>query len=388
MQKNKLNKKILITIIILLIMFLWLIIPETTTLKEAIPTFAVPPKIFFSEPKEDPKTKPLNLKDPDIQRMKTEGCVADGLLSGYNRTSKDIKVVNESECYYLHRAIETWLAPPDFHKINKIKKKIKKDDLLYGMFIAEAIDKKSNYAFIEEDRAFDFSEMCRDNSKNYWGEHSCKPSFSQKEYRAYVKQITEEAIDNGIQVFLFGQIFYQEENIAHPRYTKEVVQNIRDYAKKRGVKVMIGAQTNDITDESYLRIFDFIEGGVGLHSSGAVEDNACYSRWWKKEGDWCWALLWNDKFKSKANNVLVHLDWSGVIGDDMSTFTRMNENKRHQVLINLHQKFTTQGVGFLMPILTPLHKENGGCHGPKKSFYSPSMKYSCKDLDIINEIIE
>ena len=71
----------------------------------------------------------------------------------------------------------------------------------------------------------------------------------------------------------------------------------------------------------------------------------------------------------------------------MSKFSRMSEEKRHTTLRELHDKFTSQNVGFLMPILTPLHKDNGGCHGPKKRFYSASMKYGCKDLDVINSIL-
>jgi hypothetical protein len=156
------------------------------------------------------------------------------------------------------------------------------------------------------------------------------------------------------------------------------------------MQIIVGAQTNNITDEEYLHLFDFIEGGVGLHSSGAVEDGPCFSRWWdtKNNSGWCWALMWNNKWKSKANNVFVHFDWSGKKGDDMSTFALMSDDLRHKTLQRLHHKFTSQDVGFLMPLLAPLPKDNGGCHGPRKSFYSPSMKYGCKDLDVINKILE
>lgn len=392
MKFSKIKKKAFLILTAFSLMTVWFVVPKKTNHKEAVPTFAVPPAIdLYEDNKKDEKTneKPLlNLPNPDINRMKSQGCVADGLLSGYNRSSKDIKVINDSECYYLHRALETWLDAPDFDEVEEIKEKIDKKDILYGMFIAEAINKKENYYFKKEDRKFDFSKMCRDGSKNYWGEHTCKPSFSTQEYRDYVQQITEDAIDSGIQVFMFGQVFYQEENVDNPKYTREVVKNMRDYAETRGVKIVIGAQTNNIKNEDYLRIFDFIEGGVGLHASGEVEDQPCFSRWWNPtSGGWCWALLWHERYKSKANNVFVHLDWSGVIGDDMSTFSRMDENERHSVLQSLHDKFVSQDVGFLMPVLTPLPKNNGGCHGPKKNFYSPSMKYGCKDLDAINGVL-
>jgi len=326
---------------------------------------------------------------PDMEKMKNKGCVADGLLSGYNKTSKDTKVAHNSNCYFFSRAIETWLEAPDFRQAKKIMEKIDRNDVLYGMFIAEAINKKEKYIYYDEGRRFDFKEMCKKNSKNFWGEHTCKPSFKKKEYRLYLKQITHQAMDIGIQVFLFGQVYHQEKDLNKP-IVQEIIKDMRKYAKKKNMRIIIGAQTNNITDEGYLRLFDFIEGGVGLHSNGIVEDGPCFSRWWdaKNNSGWCWALMWNNKWKSKANNVFVHFDWSGKKGDDMSTFALMSDDLRHKTLQKLHHKFISQNVGFLMPLLTPLPKDNGGCHGPRKRFYSASMKYGCKDLDVINEILE
>ena len=332
-------------------------------------------------------TKPLEeiWPIPSIEKMKTKGCVADGLLSGYNRTSKDIKVARDSNCYFFSRAIETWLSAPDFEEAKKIMTKIARDDVLYGMFIAEAIDKKERYYSYSEGRQFDFSMMCKEGRKNFWGEHTCKPSLAEREYRLYIRQITREAMNIGIQSFLFGQIYHQEENLKGDPWVGEIIKDMRAYAESKNMKIIIGAQTNDITDEKYLKLFDYIEGGIGLHPNGEVEEGPCFSRW--NADEFCWALLWNKKFKKRANNVFVHLDWSGVKGDDMSTFALMDEDLRHQTLNFLHKKFTSQDIGFLMPILTPLPKDNGGCHGPRKSFYSPSMKYGCKDLDAINEIL-
>jgi hypothetical protein len=323
---------------------------------------------------------------PDIEKMKSKGCVADGLLSGYNRTSKDIKVARDSECYFFSRAIETWLSAPDFDEAQEIMSEIDRDDVLYGMFIAEAINKKERYYSYAESRRFDFSAMCKDGRKNFWGEHTCKPSLAEREYRIYLRQITREAMNIGIQTFLFGQIYHQEKDLKGDPWVSKIVAEMRAYAKSKNMEIIIGAQTNDIVDEDYLRIFDYIEGGTGLHSNGAVEEGPCFSRW--DANEFCWALLWNKKFKKKANNIFVHLDWSGVIGDDMSTFALMDEELRHKSLKFLHQKFISQDVGFLMPLLTPLPKDNGGCYGPRKSFYSPSMKYGCKDLNVINEILK
>jgi hypothetical protein len=325
----------------------------------------------------------------DMKLIKNKGCVADGFLSGYGGDiNSSIALINRSQCYYLHRALETWLKPPDFALARDIKTKVTKPNTVYGMFIAEAISTKKDYYNPNKQRPFDFDKMCASGTKNDWGEHTCKPSLAKEEYRDYVEYITEAAMDMGVQVFLFGQVFYQDN--PDPKVTKmpKVIEKMREHAKERNLQIIIGAQTNDISDENYLRLFDFIEGGVGLRSNGSVENNACFSRWYKKPGDWCWALLWHPSFKSKANNVLVHFDWSGKIGDDMSVFTRMEKEKRAETVARLHQYFTSQDVGFLVPMLATLHQENGGCHGKKKRFYSAARKYSCQDEEVINGILQ
>lgn len=326
---------------------------------------------------------------PDIERMKRQGCVADGLLSGYGGNTKEmVNVVNRSECYYLHRALETWADKPDFEKAKKIKAKIEKKDIVYGMFIAEAIGTKVLYRYPEEDRKFDFEKMCKNDHNDHWKKNICIPSFDSGEYRAYLRYITEQAMDMGIQSFLFGQIFLQEtSDLNNPRITG-IIEDMRKYADSKGMKIVVGAQTNDITNEKYLRNFDFIDGGVGLYSDGTLENGPCFSRWWKKEGDWCWALLWNDKFAKKANNVFLHLDWTPQIGDDMSTFARMDADKRRKTLRDLHKFFTDKNKGFMLPIIAVLPKDNGGCYGDKKNFYSPSKKYSCDDEKTINNILK
>lgn len=324
---------------------------------------------------------------PNMEKMKSNGCIADGLLNGEtDGTEGLIKLVNRSNCYYLHRSIETWLMAPDFEEIRENIAKIEKKDLVYGMFIAEAINTKEKYYYNLGGRDFDFDKMCRPGSKNDWGEHTCKPSLAKKEYQRYVLDITRKAMDSGVQSFMFGQVFYQDY-ISDPSIG-DVLEKMRKYAKLKGMEIVIGAQTNDIEDEAYLRQFDFIEGGVGLGMDGRIEDGPCYSRWWKKEGDWCWALLWHDRFKNKANNVFTHLDWSGKMGDDMSNFARMSREERTETLKYLDNYFEKEKVGFLMPMLAVLPKENGGCHGKSKKFYSADNKYSCKDEDVINELLD
>ncbi|MCI0471767.1 MAG: hypothetical protein L0Y73_08925, partial [Candidatus Aminicenantes bacterium] len=278
------------------------------------------------------------------------------------------------------RAIETWREPPDFEKIKKNMFQVAKPDVVYGMFIAEALDKKADYAD-DEGKKFDFGKMCDRDTQNIWGEHTCEPTFSSREYRGYLKFITRKAIDLGVQSFMFGQIYRQESSMRN--YAPEIIRDIRNYAKKKGVDVVIGAQTGSITDAKYLALFDYIEGGVGIDGRGDIESGPCLSR---KES--CWALLWHPVYAGKAKNVLLHLDWTGVTYDDLDVFARMSQKKRAQTLRNLYSYFVSQDMGFLMPYFGVLDRTNGGCFGPKKRFYSPSDAYSCKDEKAITAIFE
>lgn len=329
-----------------------------------------------------PKPGPISM-----EAMKNQGCVADGILSGYGGDTEDaVYMIQRSNCRYLHRALETWLRAPDFDKAEKIMDDINRPKMIYGMFIAEALNKKSQLYYPDEDRQFDFNDMCGPDTKNDWGEHTCKPNFKKEEYRKYIDFIAREAMDLGIQSFEFGQVYYQDTEDDHKNMFR-VMDNMRKYAKEIGIDIVIGAQTNDITDEKYLRKFDFIEGGVGIKSDGSIEDGPCFSRWYKNPGDYCWALLWHDNYARKAKNVFLHLDWSGIIGDDMSIYTRMDAKERAETLGKLHRYFTSRKMGFLMPMSAVLSKDNGGCHGNRKGFYSASVSYTCQDENFINDIL-
>ena len=102
----------------------------------------------------------------DMAKLKTKGCVADGFLSGYGGDiNSSIALINRSECYYLHRALETWLAAPDFELAREIKAEVTKPNTVYGMFIAEAISTNEDYFNPEKQRDFDFDEMCRKGAR-------------------------------------------------------------------------------------------------------------------------------------------------------------------------------------------------------------------------------
>lgn len=316
--------------------------------------------------------------------IKKKGCVADGLLSNYGDSRKELaKMINRSECVYLHRALETWLDPPDFDRAEEIMEKVERRPVVYGMFLAEAISTRRNYSDPNWDHDFAFDRMCVDGTEDRWETDSCIPNMDKPEYRRYLKSVTRRAMDIGIQSFLFGQIQLQDP---HSNYNeteiKKVMNDMRAYAKEKNMEIIIGAQTNSITDEKYLKLFDYIEGGVGIDGGGNVEEGACSSKFSN-----CWALLWNNRYSKLANNVLLHLDWSGMTWDDMGIFARMDQDKRIETLKNLHQKFTSKNMGFLMPFLAVLNRENDGCYGPNKHFYAPSKKFKCKDEDAINKII-
>lgn len=319
-----------------------------------------------------------------MEQIKKNGCVADGFLSGYgDKTGEITKTLERSKCVYLHRALETWLHPPDFEKAVSIMKGVDKSPVVYGMFLAEAISTRRRYVDPNWDHEFKFDKMCRGEDKNHWEKNSCIPSIDKLEYQRYLKSITHRAMDIGIQSFMFGQVELQDEN---PNFDntqiKVVLDDMRTYAREKNMQIIIGAQTNSITDEKYLRLFDYIEGGVGIDNNGLVEDQPCSSKF-----STCWALLWDKRYSSISNNVLLHLDWSGLTWDDMGIFARMDQDKRIETLNNLYHKFTGQNMGFMMPFLAVLNNHNDGCYGPSKSFYVPSEKYRCDDEDKINKLM-
>ncbi len=188
-------------------------------------------------------------------------------------------------------------------------------------------------------------------------------------------------MDIGVQSFLFGQIHLQDGKPYAESKLPGVIKDMRSYAKKKNLQIVIGAQTNNISEQKYLDMFDYIEGGVGIGNDGQIEDGPCWSRM-----NSCWALLWHDQWSGKAKNVFLHLDWSGVQFDDMSSFARLDKPERENALRSLYRFFISKDMGFLMPVLAPLYPQNNGCYGQNKRFYSPDNRYKCQDEEAINRI--
>ena len=207
---------------------------------------------------------------PDLARMKRQGCVTDGLLSGYGSEERNAKLVNALPCDYLHRAVETWLAVPDWVAVDEIRQSITRTPVVYGMFIAEALDTKGKYWDPDRGEWFNFKKMCKDGTRDRWGDHSCVPSLDEKEYRLYVTRVMKDAVDHDIQAFLFGQVYLQDARRQEDSHLPEIIEEVRAYAAHRGMQIVVGAQTGTIFDKDYLRMFDFIEGGTGLLADGGV----------------------------------------------------------------------------------------------------------------------
>lgn len=321
-----------------------------------------------------------------LEVMRIRGCVADGILSGYGGdTEASVDLINRSECLYLHRALESWLNPPDFELARRIRDSITKPNIIYGMFISEALNTQAEYYSSLEDRVLKFSDMCQPDSVGFWGDGTCKSSFASSDYRLYVRDITRKAMDMGVRSFLFGQIVFQDTDREN---ASGILRDMRQYAEKNRMRIAIGAQTGKITNAKYLNLFDYIEGGIGITEDGDIESGPCASRY-EAQG-WCWALLWHKNYAENANMILLHLDWSGIEGDDMSVFSAMSREKREELLKKLCEKFNKgdKKLGFLYPFLSTLYEKNGGCYGAKKSFYSPDNRYSCKDEDTMNTLLK
>lgn len=347
-------------------------------------SFSVPPlPARIRKIPENPSVRERPIPPPvDVARLRRQGCVADGLLSEYNPDREHfVSLVNRSGCYYLHRAVETWLKPPDFATIDHVMGQVSKKDVVYGMFLAEALDRRVEYFDEYRKENFDFDAMCREGTINRWGEHSCVPNFASEAYREYLRYITRKAMDLGVQSFTFGQIYMQEGG--KKNYAPRILKDMRAYADEIGLDIVIGAQTGHLKDPGYLAMFDYIEGGVGMDEQGRLENGPCLS--WRGG---CWALLWHADYVANAQNVLLHLDWSGIRSDDLDKFARMNRKERERVLRDFHQRFTAEKTGFLLPLFGVLDKTNGGCYGPKKRFYSADKRYSCGDEKAINAILK
>ena len=152
--------------------------------------------------------------DPNMDLIKMKGCGGWALMvsnGGDDRSS--VAMINRSQCYYLHRALETWLEPPDFSKrrigyIGRSRNRIR----YMGCFSPRAIDEK-RITITRLRSGNSISRKCAAREQNFGVSIRAKPTLESAEYRKYLEYITERAMDLGIQVFLFGQVFIRMPRI-------------------------------------------------------------------------------------------------------------------------------------------------------------------------------
>lgn len=353
-----------------------------------------------------------------IQSAKTNGCLWSGLLDGAGDNhnvqahldDEFIPMLARSRCLFLHRSVETWAKPPDFAKIRANIQRIKTatgKNYIYEMMIAEAIPAAYRSELSSEYSQFDFPAMCADSQPiDYGRPQNCIPSLDKPEYRRYLEYITQQAIDSGVQSFLFGQVYFQNPNWSNQPLISQVIQPIRDYAASKNVSIIIGGQTNHITNPVYLQNFDYIQGGIFFDDSGTINFNSqCKNNanpnpngnpWWD-----CAAHLWHDAYRNSAKNVLVTFDHESTLSDDIHRFTRLSKTDRAGLLSQLYSYMKSKNVGFIMPFLVNLSSNlrDDECYGFYPWIYSAAnsgsterndlnhRSYSCQDEDAINAIL-
>jgi len=312
-----------------------------------------------------------------MNAMKSRGCTFDGITTDPDPAGQ-AALVNRSPCQYLHRALETWTNPPDFDQARHVLSQMTKRGMVYGMFIAEAISTNKPYYYPDENRSFRFQDMCRPDpgAQDYWGPNTCIPSFQQPEYQKYVRYIVTRALDIGIQDLAFGQV-YLVDDVSNPRLPA-LMADYRAIARNRGQRAILGGQTNDISNVSYLQSFDYVFGGVGERSDqppGYLEPGPCAT----KVTGFCWALLWTQPWISSARNVLINFDWASDRGDDSNVFAGMTPLERSTALAGYYNAFLGNNVGFLLPYSMPLAGAPDTCHGSNPWVYSPDNRFTCQD---------
>ncbi|MCX6712905.1 MAG: DUF2341 domain-containing protein, partial [Candidatus Vogelbacteria bacterium] len=290
-------------------------------------------------------------------------------------------LINRSGCQYIHRALDTEWGLVDFDAAKSKMAQVTKSGMVYDMFITEGINVTRTYYYPDENRNFNFSAMCKSGTMGQWGTNTCVPSYASDEYRKYLRYVTRKAIDIGIQTFSFAQV-YMGDNMSSP-ILPSIIDEIKQYAASKGKTVLVGGQTNDISNQTYLRKMDYVIGGLGENDQGVIETGSCASKF--SSGSFCWALLYNQPWFSNANNVIIHMDWDGRANVDADTFAHMSDSLRASFLRNTYAAFKAKGVGLMLPYGIPI-VSNSIC-GSTGSLYTPDNNGPCKDESVMNSIL-
>jgi hypothetical protein len=329
------------------------------------------PIVLFSSEIQSLTAAHAKTKDDHVALIKHKSCMFDALLDPPIEDENSYHaLLKRSKCEVALRAIETWRHPPDWDTIRTRKSEI--DGILgrkiiYGMFIAEAINATDEY---QDDNGytFDFSAMCKPGTRGQWGPGSCVPTTSSPEFMRYLRYIIGRGIDEGIESYLFGQTDYLDPD----RLLPGLVEEMRAVAQSKGKIIVFGQQPNSFHSQAYLRAFDYILGPVCVESS----DSGCAPKIYSSE-----------VLNLNANAVVAELDWSSS-NDDIHVFARMPCEARRAWMLNKVQELNRLGVGFSIPFRAPLNDGIvDGCCGFNQWVYSPDNQYYCADEDFFNELL-
>jgi hypothetical protein len=331
-----------------------------------------------------------------MYRVKNKSCLAQGILWETLYLDGDIEarqnynaLIACSECQHLAMAINTWNLPPNWDTVASNMAKLK-PGLSYELYIAETVNKSRIYWYPDQNRNFNFAAMCPKPKETHLGvQDTCTPSVTMPEFRNYVLFLTREALRRGVQSFRIGILSDMDKTMQFGG----LAAAMRQVAASERKAIVIGGQTNDITNQAYLGNFDFIIGGIYLNRDGTLDSGPCEdSRDWNPaKGAWgayCQALMWHPNYASKVNNnVVLELDIYGQ-DDDLHRFVGLSQKTRAAFLTDRYRSFTRMGMGFSLPLRQILAGGSSGqCYGYNQYVYSPNLEYTCKEEEVINPLL-
>lgn len=362
-----------------------------------------------------PVNVPATLAGSLMPIMKNYGCSWDGLLwdgpdeiwhGGLGNYNDYLAVLGRSGCKFLSRSIEDWDSPPNFNTVQQRMNQIQGatgKSYIYSLNIAEAVPCTGSYFDPITSQNLDFSKMVvsNDPSGSYYGGATCVPSFHNAEYLKYVTSITQQAIDIGVQDFIFGGMDLQESQqlvktngtfvagqsadtswLTAPVFP-QIFAQMRSYAYSKGKNIAIGCQLPSppaINNYPYLHFCDYKY--VPLLTGNFNE--------------------WGNTSETSQTNIIADFEWWGEnsgSSDDIITIAKMSQPDRDSFIFGKMDYFRNQlqgSAGLLLPYIEPIQTQpsitgSAYCHGPgsadgTQSNFSPSNSY-CRDEDVFNDAL-
>ena len=369
---------------------------------------------------------------------KAQACTADGLLwdgpdddfgrVGIPNMNDYQSLIARSKCGLLSRAIETWFIPPNFTTIQSRLSALQSlsggKGFIYSMSIAEALYPAAVSTFFDPltNTNLSVADMCQPGTDPQTGNYnqfgiqgSCVPSYFSPVYQQYLRSITQQAINMGVQDFVFGEmdvvdsanlqldsqgelLYGDDINSSDNTWSTTpifplVFAQIRAYAFSKGIPITIGCQIGDKNgfnwaQYSELKLCDYkdsplLTGNVNASTwTSAQWDNPSSAANWSN-GDW------NNPGITSQTSVLADFEWWGV-GDDITLYSQQQKTDRMPFAFNAHAMLAQAGQGLMMPFIEPLATTTGVQCGAIPNYpdgssptYSPSNTM-CGDEDVLN----